>query len=50
VRADADLAHAVETLIDGAFFNAGQSCCGIQRIYVHRSLFKEFIERGGGVN
>jgi len=45
VRADADLAHAVETLVDGAFFNAGQSCCGIQRIYVHRSLFKEFIER-----
>ncbi len=45
VRADADLAHAVETLVDGAFFNSGQSCCGIQRIYVHRSLFKEFIER-----
>ncbi|MGC2048480.1 MAG: aldehyde dehydrogenase family protein, partial [Gallionella sp.] len=45
VRADADLAHTVETLVDGAFFNAGQSCCGIQRIYVHRSLFKEFIAR-----
>ena len=45
VRADADLAHAVETLVDGAFFNSGQSCCGIQRIYVHQSLFKEFIER-----
>jgi acyl-CoA reductase-like NAD-dependent aldehyde dehydrogenase len=45
VRADADLDHAVETLVDGAFFNAGQSCCGIQRIYVHRSLFKEFVER-----
>jgi len=45
VREDADLAHAVETLVDGAFFNAGQSCCGIQRIYVHRSLFKEFIAR-----
>ena len=45
VRADADLAHAVETLVDGAFFNSGQSCCGIQRIYVHQSLFKEFITR-----
>ncbi len=45
VRADADLAHAVETLVDGAFFNSGQSCCGIQRIYVHQSVFKEFIER-----
>ena len=45
VRADADLAHAVETLTDGAFFNSGQSCCGIQRIYVHQSLFEEFIAR-----
>lgn len=45
VRADADLAHAVETAIDGAFFNSGQSCCGIERIYVHESLFDEFVER-----
>lgn len=45
VRADADLAHAVETLVDGAFFNSGQSCCGIQRIYVQQSLFGEFVER-----
>ena len=45
VRADADLAHAVEMLVDGAFFNAGQSCCGTQRIYVHQSLFKDFIAR-----
>ncbi|MCK5623688.1 MAG: aldehyde dehydrogenase family protein, partial [Alphaproteobacteria bacterium] len=35
VRADADLAFAVENLVDGAFFNSGQSCCGIERIYVH---------------
>ena len=34
VRADANVAHAIETLTDGAFFNAGQSCCGIKRIYV----------------
>lgn len=45
VRTDADLAHAVETLVDGAFFNSGQTCCGIQRIYVHQSLYKEFIAR-----
>ena len=37
VRADADLAHAVENLVDGAFFNSGQSCCGIERIYVARA-------------
>ncbi|HXA50310.1 MAG TPA: aldehyde dehydrogenase family protein, partial [Candidatus Acidoferrum sp.] len=34
VRADADLSHAVENLVDGAMFNSGQSCCGIERIYV----------------
>ncbi len=45
VRADADLAHAVETAIDGAFFNSGQSCCGIERIYVHESLYDAFVER-----
>ncbi len=44
VRADANLAHAVENLVDGAFFNSGQSCCGIERIYVHQSLYSEFIE------
>ncbi len=32
VRPDADLAHAAESLVDGAFFNSGQSCCGIERI------------------
>lgn len=45
VRADADLQHAVETAIDGAFFNSGQSCCGIERIYVHESLFDAFVEQ-----
>jgi acyl-CoA reductase-like NAD-dependent aldehyde dehydrogenase len=43
VRADADLAQAVDTLTDGAFFNAGQSCCGIKRIYVAASLYEEFV-------
>jgi len=44
VRQDANLAHAVENLVDGAFFNSGQSCCGIQRIYVHEKLYKDFVE------
>ena len=43
VRADANLAHAIETLTDGAFFNAGQSCCGIKRIYVAAPRFEEFV-------
>ena len=45
VRADADIAHAVENLVDGSFFNSGQSCCGIERIYVHQHVYAEFVER-----
>lgn len=45
VRSDADLAHSVENLVDGSFFNSGQSCCGIERIYVHRSVYPEFVDR-----
>jgi acyl-CoA reductase-like NAD-dependent aldehyde dehydrogenase len=44
VRADADFAHAVENLVDGAFFNCGQSCCGIERIYVDESLYPKFVD------
>lgn len=44
VRADADLHHAVENLVDGAFFNSGQCCCGIERIYVHESLYQKFVD------
>ncbi|HWX32740.1 MAG TPA: aldehyde dehydrogenase family protein [Steroidobacteraceae bacterium] len=43
VRADANLAQAIDTLTDGAFFNAGQSCCGIKRIYVAASRHEEFV-------
>jgi acyl-CoA reductase-like NAD-dependent aldehyde dehydrogenase len=43
VRADANLAHAVDTLTDGAFFNAGQSCCGIKRIYVAAPRYDDFV-------
>jgi acyl-CoA reductase-like NAD-dependent aldehyde dehydrogenase len=45
VRADADLAHAVENLVDGSFFNSGQSCCGIERIYVHADVYDTFVEQ-----
>jgi acyl-CoA reductase-like NAD-dependent aldehyde dehydrogenase len=45
VRADADMDHAVENLVDGAMFNSGQSCCGIERIYVDRAVYPEFVER-----
>jgi acyl-CoA reductase-like NAD-dependent aldehyde dehydrogenase len=44
VRADANLADAVENLVDGSFFNSGQSCCGIERIYVHQDVYDEFIK------
>jgi acyl-CoA reductase-like NAD-dependent aldehyde dehydrogenase len=49
VRADADIRFAAENLVDGAFFNSGQSCCAIERIYVHESVFDEFIERAVAV-
>ena len=43
VRADADIAFAIENIADGAFFNSGQSCCGIERIYVHENVWDEFV-------
>jgi acyl-CoA reductase-like NAD-dependent aldehyde dehydrogenase len=43
VRPDADLAHAVENVMDGALFNSGQSCCAIERIYVHAELYNRFV-------
>jgi len=42
VRHDADVAHAIENIVDGAYFNSGQSCCGLQRIYVHESVHQRF--------
>jgi acyl-CoA reductase-like NAD-dependent aldehyde dehydrogenase len=44
VRADCDLAHAIAENVDGAFFNSGQSCCAIERIYVHADVYDEFVE------
>ncbi len=49
VMEDADLDAAVDTLIDGAMFNSGQCCCGIERIYVHESLLDAFVEKAVGI-
>jgi len=45
VRADANLDYAVENLVDGSFFNSGQSCCAVERIYVDANIYPTFIER-----
>jgi acyl-CoA reductase-like NAD-dependent aldehyde dehydrogenase len=44
VRHDANLAHAIENIVDGAYFNSGQSCCGLQRVYVHHGIYQRFTE------
>jgi acyl-CoA reductase-like NAD-dependent aldehyde dehydrogenase len=44
VRADADLPSAIENLVDGSFFNSGQCCCGIERIYVDSQVYEPFLE------
>jgi acyl-CoA reductase-like NAD-dependent aldehyde dehydrogenase len=44
VRPDAALAPTIENLVDGAYFNSGQSCCGVERIYVHRTIFERFVD------
>jgi acyl-CoA reductase-like NAD-dependent aldehyde dehydrogenase len=45
VRADANLEQAVENLVDGSFFNSGQSCCAVERIYVDQKIYPVFVER-----
>ena len=45
VAADADLAFTVENVVDGACYNAGQSCCAVERVYVHRRVYDEFVDR-----
>ncbi len=45
VMEDADLDAAVDTLMDGATYNSGQCCCGIERVYVHESLYDAFVEK-----
>lgn len=44
VRSDAPLGAAIENLVDGVYFNSGQSCCGVERIYVHRDVYRPFVD------
>ena len=44
VRHDANLDHAIENIVDGAYFNSGQSCCGLQRVYVHHRVYQKFTD------
>jgi acyl-CoA reductase-like NAD-dependent aldehyde dehydrogenase len=44
VRADVDLNHAIENVVDGAYFNSGQCCCGIERVYVHEDVYDKFVD------
>jgi acyl-CoA reductase-like NAD-dependent aldehyde dehydrogenase len=44
VRADAPLSSTIENLVDGAYFNAGQSCCAVERIYVHQDVYRDFVD------
>ncbi|WP_206057392.1 aldehyde dehydrogenase family protein [Nitratireductor sp. XY-223] len=46
---DADVDGAAETLIDGAMFNSGQCCCGIERIYVHRRHYDRFVDKAKAI-
>jgi acyl-CoA reductase-like NAD-dependent aldehyde dehydrogenase len=45
VRADANLLYSAENILDGVFYNSGQSCCSIERIYVAREVYDEFVEK-----
>jgi acyl-CoA reductase-like NAD-dependent aldehyde dehydrogenase len=44
VAADCDLRNTVENVVDGAIYNAGQSCCAVERVYVHRDVYERFVE------
>ncbi|KAI0307926.1 succinate semialdehyde dehydrogenase [Multifurca ochricompacta] len=45
VRHDADLEYTAAELVDGAFFNSGQSCCAVERIYVHEAVYHTFVSK-----
>lgn len=45
VRSDADISYTVAELVDGAYFNSGQSCCAVERIYVYETVYDEFVSR-----
>jgi len=39
---DVDVASTAAAIADGAFYNTGQSCCSVERVYVHQSIFDRF--------
>ncbi|MFP2929844.1 aldehyde dehydrogenase family protein [Pyxidicoccus sp. 3LG] len=43
VAPDCDFDKTVENIVDGAMYNAGQSCCAVERVYVHKSLYERFV-------
>ncbi len=45
IASDADIEYAADTIVDGAMYNAGQSCCGIERIYVHETIYDNFLSK-----
>lgn len=49
VRSDVDVKWVAEEIVDGAIFNSGQSCCSLERIYVHEKIHDEFIAAVQGV-
>lgn len=49
VAEDADLAFAAENIVDGVCYNAGQSCCSVERVYVHRRRYSEFLRRAKAI-
>jgi acyl-CoA reductase-like NAD-dependent aldehyde dehydrogenase len=44
VAEDADVARSIDSLVDGAMYNAGQSCCAVERVFVHERHYRAFIE------
>lgn len=49
IRGDVDVGWAAEEIVDGSAFNSGQSCCAVERVYVHESVYEEFVEKVKGV-
>jgi acyl-CoA reductase-like NAD-dependent aldehyde dehydrogenase len=49
IRGDVDVGWAAEEIVDGSVFNSGQSCCAVERVYVHESVYEEFVEKVKGV-
>lgn len=44
IRPDAKLQFSIENVADGAFFNSGQCCCGVERVYVHEAVYDDFVD------